>query len=32
MDDAGNSVYKRLIPVVAVIAELIALRLILERR
>ncbi len=32
MEYAGNSVYKRLIPVVAVIAVLIALRLILKRR
>ena len=32
MEYAGNSVYKRLIPVVAVIAVLIALRLMLKRR
>jgi carbon monoxide dehydrogenase subunit G len=32
MEYAGNSVYKRLIPVVAVIAVLIALRLLLKRR
>ncbi len=32
MEYAGNSVYKRLIPVVAVIAVLIALRMVLKRR
>lgn len=32
MEYAGNSVYKRLIPVMAVIAVLIALRLVLKRR
>lgn len=32
MEYAGNSVYKRLIPVVAVVAALIALRLLLKRR
>ena len=32
MEYAGNSVYKRLIPIAAVIAVLIALRLVLKRR
>jgi hypothetical protein len=32
MEYAGNSVYKRLVPIVAVIAVLVALGLLLKRR